>query len=132
MKERIKKSCDQILPTEQQKKKMFEIIVNKKKKRGFQKRWIIGSFATVAVIFIFISLQPKEAVPKFSIARMRIETIEYKGKCYEYVGFHNGKNLKRTNDQIMGGIIYQIKGQNSAIVIVKNGEYQHYQKCRGE
>lgn len=61
-----------------------------------------------------------------------LNTIEYKGECYQYIGIYHEKDLKHTKEQIPGGIVYQIKNQKDAIVIYQNGEYQHYLKCKGE
>lgn len=133
---KIKKSCDQILPTEWKKQQMLERILCTKKKRGFQKIWIIGTLLTTTVTAIFVIIMSHQApVPSESVPMMRLidaSQIEYKGECYEYVGVHDGKNLKRTKEQIMGGIIYQIKDKKDSIVIYQNGEYQHYQECEGE
>lgn len=134
MNDRIKKSCDKILPTETEKGQMLEQILSTKKKRGFQKYWFIGIFTTtITALFLLVLSNPTEKEPEISkIRMMNLEPIEYNGKCYEYMGTYSGSNLKRTSDQFMGGIVYQIKGQEDAIVIMKNGEYQHYQECRGE
>lgn len=132
----IQKSCDQILPTEQEKQRMLEQILCQKKKRGFQKIWVVGTLLTTTVTALFVMIMGQQApVQENGISAMklaRFSQIEYKGECYEYVGLYDGNKLKRTKDQIMGGTIYQIKGQKEAIVIYQNGEYQHYQKCRGE
>ncbi len=131
---KIKKACDKILPTEAEKGQMLEHILSAKKTRGFQKYWLIGIFSTTITAVFCLSLShPASNQPGISMTRMmNLDQIEYNGKCYEYMGIHNGKNLKRTSDQIMGGIVYQIQGQKDSIVIYENGEYQHYQECRGE
>lgn len=131
---KIKRACDQILPTEQEKQQMLEQILYPKKKRGLKKFWITGSIFTtiVATTFIIIVSHQTPVKPSSMMRLSNINPIEYKGVCYEYIGLYPNKNLKRTKDQIMGGIVYQIKSRKDSIVIYQNGEYQHYQKCRGE
>ncbi len=134
--QKIKKSCDQILPTEIEKQRMLAHILHPKKKRGFQKIWIFGTCLTTAAvaIFFFTISHPTTSEPN-GVSIMRLadyNTVEYKGECYQYVGNYHEKDLKRTKEQILGGIVYQIKSQKDAIVIYQNGEYQHYLKCKGE
>lgn len=132
----IQKSCDQILPTECEKQRMLGHILSSKKKRGFKKIWIFGTcFTTIVATTFLIMISHQTPDQPNGVSMMRLadyHTVEYKGECYQYVGNYHEKDLKRTKEQILGGIVYQIKSQKDAIVIYQNGEYQHYLKCKGE
>ncbi len=137
---KLKEAYDKILPTKYEKEKMLAQIVGKKEKRGISKRWVQSTLLlTMTCVMLLVVFYPKsESHPNLegpvpSMLRMtEPDKIEYKGECYEYVGTHNGRELIRTKEKVIGGSVYQIENQNDSIVVQLEGVYAHYQKCRGE
>lgn len=132
---KIKQSLDTILPTESEKACMQIKIKESISKRKWNWKWIAtyGTICATAIFCIFLLKPTQEG----NINQPRIATyfenqIDYKGNCYTYVGIHNGKNLIKTNDQVIGGIVYWLEGQIDKIVVYTEGEYQQYQMCKGE
>lgn len=132
---KVKQSLDKILPTEAEKECMKRHILEPIPKKNHN--WIkIISFGTLCMTSIFciflmhpdqdnIEIQPR-------IVPYQVNQIDYKGKCYSYVGSHEGKDLIQTKDQIAGGTVYQMKDREDQIIIYVDGEYQLYQICKGE
>lgn len=132
---KVKQSLDKILPTETEKERMKRRIMKPMPKKSYN--WIrIISFGTLCMTsaFCIFLMNPTQNNIKNQprIMPYQVNQVDYKGKCYTYVGSHNGEDLILTKDQIAGGTVYQMKDRKDQIIIYVDNEYQLYQICKGE
>lgn len=131
----IIKSFDKLLPSETQKVKMLDNIINYKNKK---RKYIMATvgLATTACICLFL-IKPTSDIPKqISPTNYRMnENIIYNGQSYCETGIWNKDvdDLKKVDDsnKTIGGTVYTSTDRD-IIVIYVDGVYKEFRICEGE
>lgn len=127
---KIQKSLNQVLPTEQEKAKMLNNIFNKKRPNLFIK------LVPIIAVFVFCIILTNMGNDNNVISPMSLRqiTINYNNKEYcedgTWKGFKN--KLEEIEESILPGVkVYKIKNSET-LVVYENNIYKKYNICRGE